>query len=43
MEQVDAERKKRRRVCSFTGGAGLTSLYRLCCRLGKLLIFFIIR
>lgn len=24
---------------SSTGGAGLTSLYLLCCRLGKLLIF----
>lgn len=30
-------------ACSSTGGAGLTSLYLLCCRLGKLLIFFIIR
>ena len=43
MEQADAERKERRRVCSSIGGAGLTSLYLLCCRLGKLLIFFIIR
>lgn len=30
-------------ACSSTGEAGLTSLYLLCCRLGKLLIFFIIR
>lgn len=30
-------------ACSSTGGAWLTSLYLLCCRLGKLLIFFIIR
>lgn len=26
-------------ACSSTGGAWLTSLYLLCCRLGKLLIF----